>query len=249
MKLINKFKSPNFNNRKSANILFIIIHYTALENNEKALNYLCDGNNKVSSHFLISQTGDIYKMVKEKHRAWHAGQSYWGGYTDINSLSIGIELDYSNNKLNNKFSKKMISSLEILIKFLKKKYKIDNKNILSHSDISPFRKQDPGPKFPWRKFYSTNLAFNPKYSSKIKISLIEKWFEKNKIKSKVKIVIFILSYIGYETLKVENNKNLLSVLIRAYQMHYLQKNLSAKIDNLTYKSLIFHFLKLVLTRQ
>ena len=50
----------------------------------------------------------------------------------------------------------MISSLEILIKFLKKKYKIDNKNILSHSDISPFRKQDPGPKFPRRKFYSTN---------------------------------------------------------------------------------------------
>ena len=105
MKFINNFKSPNFDNRKLKKIYFIIIHYTALKNYEQAISYLCDPSKKVSSHFLISQNGDIYALVNEKKRAWHAGLSYWDGFTDINSLSIGIELDFSNNKNANAFSR------------------------------------------------------------------------------------------------------------------------------------------------
>ena len=74
MKLIHKFKSPNFNERKSYNIQFIIIHYTALNSTKESINYLCSKNNKVSSHYLISKKGEIYSLVSEKKRAWVGGE-------------------------------------------------------------------------------------------------------------------------------------------------------------------------------
>ena len=135
-------------------------------------------------------------------RAWHAGLSYWNDHTDINSLSIGIELDYSFNKSNNKFSIKMMNSLCYLLDKLKKKYKIKSHNILGHSDISPFRKIDPGPKFPWIKLYKSNLVFDPnKKITKNNVNLIKTWFEKNKIFSTKKRTLFILAYFGYDTIE------------------------------------------------
>ena len=121
MKFINKFKSPNFNSRNNSRIKFIIIHYTALKNSKTAIHFLCDRKNKVSSHYLISQNGTVYNLVEDKFRAWHAGQSFWNENTDINAISIGIELDYNPNGKNNKFSIKMICSLKKLIFKLKKK--------------------------------------------------------------------------------------------------------------------------------
>ena len=88
MKLIHNFKSPNFNDRKSNNIQIIVLHYTSLNSISNSLKYLCSKKNKVSSHYLISKSGKIYNLVSEKKRAWHAGQSYWKGQTDINSISI-----------------------------------------------------------------------------------------------------------------------------------------------------------------
>ena len=151
MKYINKYKSSNYDSRNNFDIKFIIIHYTALSSYRYAISYLCKKSNKVSSHFLISQTGGIYLLVNEKHRAWHAGIAKWSKIKNINSCSIGIELDYSPNNKNNNFSKKMVSSLIKLIDYLKLKYKIKNTHILGHSDVSPYRKIDPGPKFPWYK--------------------------------------------------------------------------------------------------
>ena len=121
MKLIHKFKSPNFNKRQSKKIKYLIIHYTALKDYSESLKYLCNKSKKVSSHYLISQQGDVYNLISEKMRAWHAGISYWKSDIDINSASIGIELDYSPNHSNNTFKKEMINSLINLIKMLKKK--------------------------------------------------------------------------------------------------------------------------------
>ena len=97
MKFINKYKSKNFNKRKTKQIIFIIIHYTALKRCNDAIEYLCNSKNKVSSHYLISQNGKIFNLVNEKMRAWHAGLSYWNDHIDINSSSIGMELDYTEN--------------------------------------------------------------------------------------------------------------------------------------------------------
>jgi Negative regulator of beta-lactamase expression len=135
MKLIHKFKSPNFDERKSKKISFIIIHYTALKSVSKSINFLCLKKNQVSAHYVISRNGEIYSLVSEKKRAWHAGDSYWNGIKDINSYSIGIELDYSANNLNEEYAEKQIKSLLKLLLKIKEKYSLNSKNILGHSDM------------------------------------------------------------------------------------------------------------------
>ena len=92
MKIIYEKHSPNFNDRKS-NIDIIVIHYTGMKSEQESLEQLCNTSSKVSSHFLINYSGDIFSLVEEEKRAWHAGVSFWNGENDINSSSIGIELD------------------------------------------------------------------------------------------------------------------------------------------------------------
>ena len=247
MKLIHKFKSPNFNKRESKKIKYLIIHYTALKDCSESLEYLCNKSKKVSSHYLISQQGDIYNLVSEKMRAWHAGISYWKSETDINSASIGIELDYSPNHTNNTYKKKMIKSLINLIKMLKKKYNIHNNNILGHSDISPYRKLDPGPKFPWKKLAKFDLIYFPVIKKNKKQLNLGVWFKKHKLNRKKNMALFMFGYIGYDISLSIKNSNFFKYLIKSYQYHYFPNNISSKLDNETYNLLLSHFTNLLLT--
>ena len=172
MKLIHKFKSLNFDKRDNKKISYIILHYTALPSIDESINFLSKAENKVSCHYIISQNGKIYNLVEEKNRAWHAGQSKWLSERDLNSTSIGIELDFSPNHNNNKFSKLQLNALIVLTQYLKKKYNIDKKNILAHSDIAPYRKIDPGKNFPWKKLYQLNLAYYPSTKNILKLKKI-----------------------------------------------------------------------------
>ena len=247
MKYINKYKSLNYNSRKNLKIKLIIIHYTALQNTEEAIFYLCNKNKKVSSHYLVSQNGKIYNLVKDKFRAWHAGQSFWQNITDVNSISIGIELDYSPYGKNKKFSPKMINALKLLVNKIQKKYKISKKNVLAHSDIAPFRKKDPGKYFPWKSLSSSKIILDSKNITKGKVKIIEEWFYKNKFKSKKKIIIFSLALLGYDTRNVCSNSKNYNKLIFAYKTRYM--NLT---DNKKNKSLYFiiiqHLYKFLLTK-
>ena len=189
MKFITKYKSPNYNSRNKSNIQLIIIHYTALRNTKEAITHLCAKEKKVSAHYLISQNGVIYNLVNEKFRAWHAGQSFWQDIVDINSFSIGIELDYNPNGKNNKFTSKMISSLKKLILKIKDKYRINKKNVLAHSDIAPFRKKDPGKYFPWTLLKNDKIILNFKNITKKDSKIIEDWFYKYNIRTKKRIII------------------------------------------------------------
>ena len=247
MIFINKYKSPNFNNRKKgSSIDYIIIHYTALETDNSAISYLTDKKNKVSCHFLISKSGKVYNLVNESKRAWHAGKSRWNNLTDINSYSIGIELDYLGlNKKNNNYSTIQIQSLIKLLKFLIKKYKIDKSNILGHSDIAPYRKIDPGSKFPWRKFSNENLSFFPKKSKKIEINKLEKNFKINLLKTKKLKAIFMLKKIGYDINLVSQNRKRYQLLIKAYQARFRQNLVSGRLDNETYSIILCHYNQLL----
>jgi len=250
MKLIHKFKSPNFNERKSYNIQFIIIHYTALNSTTESIKYLCSKNNKVSSHYLISKKGEIYSLVSEKKRAWHAGESYWKGKEDINSSSIGIELDYSPSRKSNKFTKKLNSSLALLLEILIKKYKIIPENILGHSDISPYRKIDPGKNFPWEMLEDKKLTYKIKVLKNDLIikKLINEWFFKNKFKSDWKIILFMLNYIGYDISLALKNKLYFNQLIKAYCNRYrFYKNYNYNKNNI-FNVIEIHFLNIILTK-
>ena len=248
MKFIKKFKSLNYNDRKISSINHIIIHYTNLPNHTEAIKYLCSSEKKVSSHFLISKKGDIYNLVPEVHRAWHAGLSKWEDKTDINSSSIGIELDYFPNDFNKKYSNKLIQSLIELLKYLISKYKIDKKNILGHSDIAPYRKIDPGKNLPWKKLYKFNTAFMPVTNLNFLFDSLDNWLKYLQLRNKKSRAILLLSMIGYDTSKAIYNISKFRILITSYQTRYLQQNLTKKLDSKTYKFIQNHLLNLLLTK-
>jgi N-acetylmuramoyl-L-alanine amidase len=152
--------SPNFGLRKDGKtICAIILHYTGMETGIAAQDWLCNPQSQVSSHYLIHENGQIIQMVAESSRAWHAGKSYWFGETDINSLSIGIEIVNKGHVLGyKKFPKSQISSVIKLCQDIIIRYDIPPAMVLAHSDIAPERKVDPGELFPWRTLYQHGVG-------------------------------------------------------------------------------------------
>ena len=156
MKLsITNLPSKNFDKIEKREIKYIIIHYTGMKDQKSAIKRLQSKVAKVSCHYLISKKGKIYQLVQDNDIAWHAGKSKWKNDVNLNSKSIGIELV---NKGFENFPDKQILSLIDILRALKKKYRIKQSYVLGHEDISPGRKIDPGPKFPWKILYKYKLA-------------------------------------------------------------------------------------------
>ncbi len=239
MKLIETFKSPNFNERvANQQLSYLILHYTAMASCKEALEHVCDKKNKVSSHFLISKNGDIFYLVDIEKRAWHAGESYWKGLQDLNSSSIGIEIDNSGHHIHNEdYNHLQIESLCELIKKLSVNYSILSQNILGHSDIAPFRKIDPGEKFPWQKLNQKKLSYFPKMDTKN----IENESSKAETNRDNQYAISMLDSIGYDTRNVGLNDNKFKLLIEAYQRHYRQSNITGEIDRETIRLIKQHY--------
>ena len=223
--------SPNFEvkKRKAKQIKFIIFHYTGMKKDSEAIERLTSTKSKVSSHYLIKYNGEIVVMVPDLYEAWHAGVSSWKNYKSLNKNSIGIEICNPGHDLNyKKFSKKQIQSLKKLSQFLIKKYKINKKNILGHSDIAPIRKKDPGEKFPWKylakfgigKWHSLSQKTLIKHRGK-KISPIDKKSYFNNLSS---IGYFIKSQTKF---KKDKFLNLITI---AFQRKFRQELINGKID-------------------
>ena len=153
-----KYKSPNYSDRvKDSKIEFIIIHYTGVDMQfHKVINWFLDEQSRVSCHFLIDTSGEIYNLVDISKRAWHAGKSFWNNCVDINSNSIGIEL---HNAGNEDFTSHQLESLVKLVKKLMRDNAIQSWDILGHSDVSIGRKIDPGVKFPWQHLAKEKIGF------------------------------------------------------------------------------------------
>lgn len=137
--------TTNFNLRKPN---FVVIHHTAQDSIEQTLRTFTLPRTQVSAHYVVSRDGETYQMLGDMYRAWHAGVGAWGRNTEMNSSSIGIELD---NNGQEEFSDEQIESLLKLLKELKEKYNIPAQNFIGHSDLAPGRKVDPSPYFPWKK--------------------------------------------------------------------------------------------------
>ena len=137
--------SPNFGERRPN---YVILHHTTNDTAEQAVSTLTNRFKQVSAHYLIGRDGRIIYLVDEQKRAWHAGDSYWGGNRDLNSSSIGIELD---NNGNEPFTDAQISVLIDLLRDLSLRWNIPPANVLGHGDLAPGRKVDPSPLFPWRR--------------------------------------------------------------------------------------------------
>lgn len=200
LKIISK-PSPNFGIRKNnACPSLIVLHYTAMESAKDALDRLCDPDAEVSSHYLIDEKGQIFSLVDEEKRAWHAGQGKWGDCEDINSSAIGIELSNSGNA---PFSFFLMESLVLLINQIMDRWSIKPNNIIGHSDLAPGRKKDPGRHFDWAWLEFLDLT-----CKSVPINLNYDFWKNLKI-------------IGYVVPKRKNQK---VDIIEAFRARYCQNN-------------------------
>ena len=143
--------SPNFDERQGGDPDMILLHYTGMQTADEALERLRDPVARVSSHYFVHENGNIVQMVPEAKRAWHAGVSSWGGETDINSRSIGIEIVNPGHDFGYPdFPIRQIAAVIALCRGIIARRAITRDRVLAHSDVAPARKQDPGEKFPWR---------------------------------------------------------------------------------------------------
>jgi N-acetylmuramoyl-L-alanine amidase len=148
--------SPNCGPRRDGlHPHLIVLHFTAMTSAEAALARLCDPGAQVSAHYLIGRDGRLWQMVDERARAWHAGQGSWMGQDDINSRSIGIELD---NDGIAPFSEPLMTTLEPLLGAIMARRSIAPEGVIGHSDMAPGRKYDPGPRFDWQRLARRGLC-------------------------------------------------------------------------------------------
>ncbi len=223
--------SPNFDpiKRHKIQIKFLIFHYTGMKNELDAINKLTNFKSDVSCHYFIKNNGETSIMVPDLYVAWHAGKSSWKSYKSLNKYSIGIEINNPGHDYNyKKFSKKQIQSLIKLSKILIKKYNINSKNILGHSDVAPGRKKDPGEKFPWKELSKQGIglwhslsAQSLKKNRKIELDKVSK-----------KMFYNNLSKIGYTMKKTDNSKNrrFNISIVKAFQRRFRQELVNGKLD-------------------
>lgn len=208
--------TTNFGLRKPN---YVIIHHTAQNSTEQTLKTFTSPKAQVSAHYVIGKDGAIYQMLNDYLRAWHGGAAKWGNLTDINSSSIGIELDNNGFEL---FSDSQIKSLLIVLANLKKTHNIPAANFIGHSDIAPGRKVDPNITFPWKTLAEKGFGL---WQDSILTDSVPESF--NPIEA--------LRIIGYDIKNPEN-------AIKSFQLHFVQKELTG-ILNEEEKQILFNLYK------
>ncbi len=187
--------TTNFNLRKPN---FVIIHHTAQNSCDQTIKTFTLPRTQVSAHYVICKNGTIHHMLNDYLRAWHGGVAKWGSLNDINSASIGIELD--NNGFET-FSTPQLQSLLVLLDTLKSRYNIPANNFIGHADIAPTRKNDPNINFPWQTL--AQKGFGSWYGDTTNLTLPDNF---NTIQA--------LRIVGYDT------KDSLAA-IQAFKRHFL----------------------------
>ena len=152
--------SPNHNARGP---VIIVLHHTDQDNVQQSLHTLRTANSggKVSAHYLVGADGHLYQLVGDDRRAWHAGPGRWGAITDLNSASIGIEID---NDGDTPFAPAQIDALIVLLDDLCTRLRIPRSQIIGHADLAPARKQDPSRYFPWQQLAQAGFGVWPRDS-------------------------------------------------------------------------------------
>jgi N-acetylmuramoyl-L-alanine amidase len=196
--------SQNFDERR---FNFVIMHYTGDTTVVQALRTLTDPLREVSSHYLVGRDGSILQLVDERARAWHAGESQWGSNTDLNSSSLGIELD---NDGNEPFPEAQITALLALLNDIQQRYHLPSANFLGHADVAPRRKVDPGQYFPWKTLAQHGFGL---------------WCNSPLTEAPATFdAIVALQLLGYDISDVD-------AAVRAFKTHFVQKDTAAALTD------------------
>lgn len=201
--------SPNFDARAPGKApRLLILHYTDLPSAFDSLAILQDPARAVSAHYLVDEDGSVIRLVQEEMRAWHAGKSWWEGETDINAISIGIEIQNPGHSHGYRpFPDEQMQAVFTLCRDIATRHKILPGHVLAHSDIAPARKKDPGELFPWEWLAQNGIGLWPAVTGR-NIS------ETEKILSSEEDIRSLLGRYGY------NAREDFQTLITAFQRHF-----------------------------
>lgn len=203
--------SPNHNARPDGQAVdILLLHYTGMESGAAALERLCDPEAKVSAHYLIEEDGRVFRLVAEDRRAWHAGLASWGGDSDVNGRSLGIELVNPGHEFGyRRFPEPQMASLMALAAELLGRHPIPSHRVLGHSDVAPLRKEDPGELFDWPRLAAAGLAFLPEPGAPL-----------DEAAAKARLAAFGYGYIEED----------FAAVLRAFQRHYRPAAVTGALD-------------------
>ena len=153
-------RSPNHGPRPDGTaVSMIVLHYTGMESEDKAIAWLCDPRSEVSAHYVVRESGVIHHLVDEDRRAWHAGRGAWRGRSDVNSASIGIEICNPGHDFGYRpFPNLQIEAVLDLCHGIGRRHRIEPRDVVAHSDVAPTRKEDPGEYFPWARLAEEGIG-------------------------------------------------------------------------------------------
>ncbi|NQV47481.1 MAG: N-acetylmuramoyl-L-alanine amidase [Rhodospirillaceae bacterium] len=208
------YPSPNHDERSGDTpVDMLVLHYTGMESAAAARTRMCDANGKVSAHYMIDEDGDILQLVPENRRAWHAGEAFWRGQTNINGRSIGIELVNPGHEFGLRpFPDAQMAALEALAAELLERHPIPAVNVVGHSDVAPRRKSDPGELFDWRRLAAVGIGLWPDGVAEVTVD--------------ARRATHMLAAIGYETVD-------LNITVEAFQRRYRPTRIDGIIDGET----------------
>lgn len=209
----------------------LLLHYTGMESAEAALNWLCVEESGVSCHYVVYEDGQIFQLVPENKRAWHAGKSCWQNEVDTNSRSIGIEIanpghsggypDFPDEQIR--------SVIELCKDIMKRNPDITPGNVLAHSDVAPGRKHDPGEKFPWALLHKNGIGLWAVSSEKLRGGFLQMGDEGEPVAA-LQAMLSLYGY-GIEISGIYNQST--HDCIFAFQQHFRQETVDGVADGET----------------
>ena len=214
--------SPNHGPRKGgARVDMLVLHYTGMKTLDAALDRLRDPASAVSAHYLIARDGRVFRLVDESRRAWHAGVACWAGERDVNSRSIGVELENPGREFGYRaFSAQQMRALVALARGILKRHGIPAWRVLGHSDVAPRRKTDPGEKFPWRALARAGIGYWPRQSRANALPDIAATQR-------------ALAAIGYEIAVTGKSNAQTRAVVSAFQRHFRPRRVDGRMDKET----------------
>ena len=229
--------SPNFGERRGgAPVDMLVLHYTGCPSAESALLWMCSPDSQVSAHYLVDEDGEIIQLVDEAARAWHAGAAFWAGETDINSRSVGIEIQNPGHLEcpPPPYPNVQMEAVITLCRDIMVRHGISPLRVVGHSDVAPARKTDPGEHFPWHRLAEEGLAFMVEPAP---LCIRGAWLGPGDAGEEVARLQDGLARIGYGVGKTGVFDELTEAVVRAFQRRFRPQKVDGVADASTMATL------------
>jgi N-acetylmuramoyl-L-alanine amidase len=225
--------AANFDERAHP-VELLVLHYTGMQSEDGALDWLCREESRVSCHYFVFTDGRVVQSVPESKRAWHAGVSSWRGLTDLNSRSIGMEIANPGHEFGYaRFPEKQVRAVIALSRDIVERNRIAARDVVAHSDIAPMRKQDPGEWFPWRRLAASGVGVWTPPSRAVEGLVLQ---EGDSGKAVAALQRDLAAY-GYGVEQTGEYDRPTAAAITAFQRHFRQAKVDGVADPATRKTL------------